>query len=213
MLRNGVLTNTNQKLNIQQLKCCTKPASVTWSCCMHLAAIKSSSGTRCTKTMVSVWEYCNELLHFDCFMRLVKLTKGCYLDSTLSFMQSTFTSEVFQDLIQTRDKVHGPERVRPSWRHPLGFSDIRSILNYHLPHSCFMSHPPHPYWSELRNNVWWWVIIVKYLIVKFIFLKGNKNWPTYQPHPIRHYFGSYKKMVLESLYAFCSYFTCKTEAP
>jgi hypothetical protein len=51
------------------------------------------------------------------------------------------------------------------WSPSLGSPHQNTVCTSPLPHPRYMPRPPHSSWFDHLNNIWWWVQIIKFLIM------------------------------------------------
>jgi hypothetical protein len=77
--------------------------------------------------------------------------------------------------------IFPPTTMSSQWSLSFGPPKQNSVNTSPHPSACHMSRPPHPSWFNHRNNFWWRIQAVKFIIMQFspwsIFLPLRSKYP------------------------------------
>jgi hypothetical protein len=54
----------------------------------------------------------------------------------------------------------------PKWSPSLSSPHQNPLLTSLFPHTCYMPRPSHSSWFDYPNNIWWWVQVIKFLVMQ-----------------------------------------------
>jgi hypothetical protein len=94
------------------------------------------------------------------------------LHEDLGFPFNTFTSYFFNTLYNIQKFLSTTSHhisLKPfiSKKYlPLGLPNYNFLCIFHPSDACYMTLPSHPSWADQFNNIYWWVKIMKLLIIQ-----------------------------------------------